>query len=115
VGKVRYSQTSIADLEQIGDYIALTLKNPTAALNTLDKIQNKIEKLKDSPLLGTPLSSHIEKETDYRFLICGNYLVFYRPQENNVYIDRVMYSKRDYIAVLFGNLSQTGDNDSDER
>lgn len=62
--------------------------------------------LADFPLIGTPLSSIYETSEDSRFLVCGNYLAFYRVIENTVLIDRILYGKRDYISILFGNLPQ---------
>ena len=41
-------------------------------------------------------------KTDYYFLVVKNYLVFYRFLNNVVYIDRVLYSKREYLKILFG-------------
>ena len=76
--KISYSGAAIIDLEQIGDYIAQQLKNPQAALNPVNKIQDAIDKLVKFPLIGAPLSSIYEINTDYRFLVCGNYLAFYR-------------------------------------
>jgi len=105
--KIRYSAVAIRDLEQIGDYIAGNLKNPAAALNTVRKIQNAIDNLADFPNIGTPLSPVSEECADYRFLICGNYLVFYRPQTAEVYIDRILYSKRDYLSILFDEFLET--------
>jgi len=102
--KINYSGAAVRDLEQIGDYIAEQFKDPQAALNTVNKIQDAIDKLADFPLIGTRLSSIYEMNTDYRFLVCGNYLAFYRPQENEVLIDRILYSRRDYLAILFDDL-----------
>ena len=104
MAKIKYSTATIHDMEEIGDYIAETLKNPIAALNTVNKIQNAIGYLAEFPLMGTPLSSIVEIDTDYRFLVCGNYLAFYRVQEDSVYIDRVLYGRRDYLALLLGGL-----------
>ena len=66
--KIIYSTTALRDLEQIGDYIADTLKSPMAALNTVGKIQDAIDNLADFPLSGAPLSSVSDVDTDYRFL-----------------------------------------------
>jgi addiction module RelE/StbE family toxin len=101
MGKVGYSQAAIQDLERIGDYIAAQLQNPIAALNTVEKIQNRIDKLAEFPNIGMPLSSVAGIETDRRFLICGSYLAFYRVNDSQVFIDRILYGKRDYIAILF--------------
>jgi len=51
--------------------------------------------------LGAPLSSIIEIDTDYRYLVSGNYLSFYRVDGNDIYIIRILYGRRDYISVLF--------------
>ncbi|MCL1982676.1 MAG: type II toxin-antitoxin system RelE/ParE family toxin [Clostridiales bacterium] len=103
MAKLRYSEAALQDLEQIDDYISETLNNPTAALNTVNKIQDAVDKLVDFPFIGSPLSSIANMETDYRFLVCGNYLVFHRSETRVVYIDRVLYGKRDYMAILFGD------------
>lgn len=101
MAKINYSHDAIRDLEDIGDYIAEKLKNPTAALNTVGKIQDAIDKLADFPLSGASISSVFEIDTDCRFVVSGNYLAFYRIQHNDVYIDRVLYGRRDYLSILF--------------
>ena len=60
------------------------------------------------PLAGALVSSavKIDIDIDYRFLVCGIYLSFYRIQEDDVYIDRALYGRRDYLAILLGNLPQ---------
>ena len=108
MARIVYSDESILDMEQTGDYIAETLKNPIAALNTVNKIQNAIDGLTEFPLMGTPLSSIVEIDTDYRFLVCGNYLAFYRLQGSDVMVDRILHGKRDYMTILFGIASEDG-------
>ena len=54
------------------------------------------------PELGPRLSSIIDLDTDYRFLVCSNYLAFYRIAGSHVYIVRILYGRRDYITMLFG-------------
>jgi addiction module RelE/StbE family toxin len=106
VVNISYSSDALRDLDQIGDYISETLKSPAAALNTLSRIQDTIDRLAHFKLIGSPLSSITEIETDYRFLVCGNYLAFYRIHKDDAYIDRILYSRRDYLTILFGSLSQ---------
>ena len=101
MAKTKYSESAVKDLEAIGDYIADTLKSPMAALSTVGKIQDAVGKLADFPFIGTPLSTKVEIEIDYRFLVCDNYLVFYRTEADSVFIDRVIYGRRDYIKILF--------------
>lgn len=106
MAKVKYSHAALRDLEQIGDYIADNLKNLSAAQNTLDMIQGKIAKLADFPKIGVHLSAYYEDVGGYRYLVCGNYLAFYREVMENVHIDRILYGKRDYISILFGTLQE---------
>ena len=105
--KVSYSQEAIRDLEGIGDYIADELLNPQAALRTVSKIQDSIDKLADFPYIGAALSSVVDIDSDYRFLVCGKYLAFYRILDQKALIDRILYGKRDYVAILFGDLPQS--------
>ncbi|MDR1453291.1 MAG: type II toxin-antitoxin system RelE/ParE family toxin [Candidatus Margulisbacteria bacterium] len=89
------------DLQEISGYIAAELANPAAAQKTLAKILSRISRLARYPKIGAPLNSKIIPKTDYRFLICENYTIFYRCENKIVYIDRVLYSKRDFVKILF--------------
>lgn len=104
------SEEAQNDLAQIKDYITEELENPAAALATVSKITKKIRILKNHAHAGAPLSSVADTESDYHFLVSGNYLVFYRVCGIDVYIDRVLYSRRDYMRILFGDI-QTDETD----
>ncbi|MDR2108231.1 MAG: type II toxin-antitoxin system RelE/ParE family toxin [Coriobacteriales bacterium] len=67
------------------------------------KIAERIRGLAITPEIGTPLSATCAINTDYRFLVCGSYLVFYRYAEKTVYVVRVLYGKMNYLEVLFGD------------
>jgi len=43
-------------------------------------------------------------DSDYRFLVTGSYLTFYRVYGSDIYVDRVLYGRRDYLRVLFDKL-----------
>lgn len=89
------------DLKEIKNYISDDLDNEIAANNTISKIIKGIRRLEAQPLMGTPLSSVIEFDTNYRFLVCGNYMVFYQVENHTVFVTRILYGKRDYIKILF--------------
>ncbi len=91
------------DLADIKAYIAEDLENPQAAIATVSKITKAIRMLRDHALIGTPLSSVADVDGDYRFLLSGNYMVFYRTNGSNVYIDRVLYGRRDYLRILLAD------------
>ena len=102
--KIHYSPESRRDLDGIWDYIVSDLQNRSAAERVIDHIMDAVDPLKNFAEMGTPLSSIADIGTDYRFLVSGNYMVFYRVQDNDVYIDRVLYGRSDYMSVLFKDL-----------
>ena len=91
-------------MDDIWDYIVSELQNRSAAGCVIDRIMDAVDSLKNFAEMGTPLSSVADVGTDYRFLVSGNYMVFYRVQSNDVYIDRVLYGRSDYMSVLFKDL-----------
>lgn len=103
---IHYSSEAQSDLDEIWEYIFSELCNPQAAENIVNNIMDAIDKLEDFSEIGAPLSSVTDVESDYHFLISGNYMVFYRVIGHDVYIDRVLYGKRDYLRILFTDLSQ---------
>ena len=102
--KIHYSPESRRDLDDIRDYIVSELQNRSAAERVINRIIDAGDPLKNFAEMGTPLSSIADIGTDYRFLVSGNYMVFYRVQGNDVYIDRVLYGRSDYMSVLFKDL-----------
>ena len=95
------------DLADIKAYIAEDLENPQAAIATVSKITKAIRILRDHALIGTPLSSVADVDGDYRFLVSGNYMVFYRANGCDIYIDRVLHGRRDYLRTLFADNQDT--------
>jgi len=106
MSNIHYSPQAEDDLAEIKKYISEQLENPVAAQNTVAKITKRIRKLEQFPELGARLSSIVKIVSDYRFLVCANYLAFYRTDGNDVFIVRIMYGRRDYISILFDELPQ---------
>lgn len=110
MNNLHLSKEAKNDLVEIKAYITEELENLDAALATVSRIIKKIRILKNQAYVGTPLSSIADTESDYRFLVSGNYLVFYRVYGKDVYIDRVLYGRRNYMRILFGD-AQTDETD----
>lgn len=98
--KIHYSPKSLSDLDEIFDYIAFELKDIIAADNTVNNIIDSIDILKQFVESGSVLCLPTYEVTIYRYVISDNYLSFYRLSENEIYIDRIIYGKRDYIKIL---------------
>lgn len=101
---IHYSPESRRDLDDIWDYIVSELQNRSAAERMIARIMDAVDHLENFAEIGTPLSSIADVGTDYRFLVSGSYMVFYRVQGSDVYIDRVLYGRSDYTSVLFKDL-----------
>ena len=105
------SEQAMDDLAQTKEYITVELCNETAAINTIAKITKSLRVLEKFPNAGAPLKSIVIIETDFRFLVCGNYTAFYRVDENEVQISRILYGRRDFMRILFG---EPTDHDGDK-
>ena len=97
-----FSEEAQNDLAEIKAYIEEELLNPSAALATVSRIIKSLQILRDYAQAGAPLSSLADTEGDYRFIVSGNYISFYRICGSEVYIDRILYSRSDYLRILFG-------------
>jgi len=103
---LQFSPEAKNDLHDIKEYITVELDSPNAAISTIAKITKSIRTLASFPDRGIPLSSKVDIPNDYRFLVCGNYLAFYRHEGGIVNVIRILYGKRDYISILFGNIQE---------
>ena len=101
MARVHLSFEAKEDLKSIRAYISEELNNSEAAKNVVERIIRRMEQLQQFPAMGAALSSVIEPETNYRFLVSGSYLIFYRIEKDDVYVDRILYGKRDYLKILF--------------
>lgn len=102
--KLKISPEAKDDLAEIKNYISKKLCNSQAAINLVSKITKKIRGLTEYPGIGAPLSSALDIQTDYRFLVCDNYLIFYRCEDGIVFVSRILYGRRNYTRILFGDL-----------
>lgn len=99
--KIHYSPEALHDLDGIWEYIMVELCNTQAAENVVNRIMDAIDLLGNHAEMGAPLSSVADVEGNYRFVLSGNYMVFYRPDGQNIYIDRILYGRRNYLHILF--------------
>ena len=103
MNKLHISDDARQDLVEIKQYIAEDLDSPSAATHTVKGILKGISRLKEQSGIGAVLSSIVPVKSEYRFLVYGNYLTFYRVIGQDVYIDRILYGRRNYLAGLFGD------------
>ncbi len=96
--KVRINPVANTDLRKIKKYISED--SVEAATKIVKDIIEKIENLADFPEMETMLMNKISLKSKYRYIICGQYLIFYIYENNIVSIQRVLHGKRDYMSLL---------------
>ena len=99
--KLHISHQAITDLDDISDYITNQLKNPLAAVHTVDGIVRTMEQLEIFSGAGAIINFFDGSDSGYRFIIYKNYMIFYRVISADVFIDRIIYGRRDYMNILF--------------
>jgi toxin ParE1/3/4 len=88
------------DIKEINKFIAR--ENPQAATRFVDAVEEKCKVLADFPNMG--------RSFDYlapslRGFSVGNYLIFYRPIEDGIEIERVLSGYRDFDALFLDDNS----------
>lgn len=100
--KVKLSAAAKADLQDTRRYISSVLSNPSASRQTLKRITTQLHTLEQFPESGTPILIP-GSPVAYRYLVCGSYMAFYHIRNQEVIVDRVLYGRRDYLTILFGD------------
>lgn len=100
--KLHYTVQARRDLDEIWDFYLDEYQNVDAALRIINRITDELDQLAAFPELGPPLSSIADVVSDYRFLVTGNYLSFYRLDGDEISIDRILYGRREYLSILLG-------------
>ena len=90
-------------MDSIWDFYLDECQNADAAVKIVDSITDDIDQLAAFPELVPLLSSIADVESNYRFLVTGNYLSFCRVDGNDILIDRILYGRRDYLSILIGD------------
>ena len=98
---VDVSPKAAEDLLEIKFYIENELQNPIAAQNTIKTIVETYEELSEDPDVRIPIDRYVPFPTDYKFVLANNYSIFYRIEKDIVKIIRIMYSRRDFVRILF--------------
>ena len=100
--KVIVSAAAKADLQDTRRYISSVLSNPSASKQMLKRITTQLHTLEQFPESGTPILIP-GSPVAYRYLVCGSYMAFYHIRNEEVIVDRVLYGRRDYLSILFGD------------
>ena len=101
MAEVIVSRLARNDLVHIRDYIQNELSNPDAALRIMAQLKQAMESLQTMPERGKPLDAILAVHTQYRFLVCESYRIFFIYDGQKVEIVRVLHTLHDYMRALF--------------
>jgi toxin ParE1/3/4 len=96
-----FSREARNDLINIRRYIREELENPSAAVRIISRLKESMERLKDFPGAGKPLDALIPVHTEYRYMVCENYCIFYLTNERETMIIRILHQRQDCLRALF--------------
>ena len=98
---LRYLPIAKQDLVDAINFILNEYKNPIAAENTLDKIEQAImQRLEDGPESFAIWQSAKKREYPYRRINVGNYTVWYVVIDNVMEIRRIQPARRNEELFL---------------
>ena len=100
--RIEFTDTAKQDLREIAFYIAEQSKEKSVAIRFVTELQEKCKVLENFPESGAIPRDRMMKSAGYRFLVHGDYLIFYRHEasENTVYVLAVFNAKRDYMKIM---------------
>ena len=74
--KLRINPIVAEDLKKMKEYIAED--NEEMAVKTIQEIYARIENIQQFPYMRADLAKRVSFRTDYKYVICGNYVVLYK-------------------------------------
>ena len=100
--RVLKSSSFDRDIERIQAFFLANEATDQTIHKTLKGIYESLVCLKTSPRTGSPLCSKTSIPNNYRYLLSGKYLIFYKifEEEKAVRIYHVYHSKENYLVKL---------------
>jgi len=97
--KLRINPIVAEDLKNMKEYIAED--NEEMAVKTIREIYTCFENIQQFPYMGAELAKGVSFRTDYKYVICGNYVTLHKIADEYVEIYRVVNRYQD-ITRIFG-------------
>ncbi len=100
--KYKFTTKAKEDLDGILDYIAMELKNISAASNLMEDVEKAINDICTFPEMCPVVSNIYVRNLGVRKKVIKNFIMYYLPDDKNktIIIVRIVYSKRNMDEVL---------------
>ena len=97
---VKVSALAARDLKNIFEYISNKLDNPAAAVKLIEDFAEVFEMLRLFPKSGPNINNVFIKDQSLRKIVVKKYIVFYRLEEKEIKIVRIIHGMTNYQASL---------------
>lgn len=97
--ELAWSPAAVDDLNAALDYIEYDLGNPAAARRLLESVLQKAELFSKIPGAGVTLRTLSGIDTGYRYLMSGNWMIFFRCEDSRALVVRILYARSDYMKA----------------
>lgn len=97
---LRYSPAALRDLDLLWDEVYAASLDLDIADRYLDGLMGKLAAKREFPHSGSPLAYN-GNPTGIYYVIYKEYLGFYRVKDGAIEVARVLFSRRDYMKILF--------------
>ena len=101
MAQVMLSKEAQRDLVSIRNYIRDELCNPDAAQRIVASLKTAVQSLADFSGRGRSLDALIPVHTEYRYLVCEKYNIFYIESDTQVIVVRILHQQQDSLRALF--------------
>lgn len=97
---ILFTDPALSDMVEIRDYIKDVLKSNAAAKQTINTIEKAVASLSKMPERRTEVKDEDIAALGIRSIPAGNYIIFFRINDDVVTIIRVLYNKRNWRDLL---------------
>ncbi|KIR10366.1 hypothetical protein TP70_03545 [Staphylococcus microti] len=98
--QVIISSETVRDIEEAVFYKEGLGVYPENIVKFKQAIVSTIRKLADSPKIGSNLSARIDEETEIRYSVIGDYILFYEIDSEIVKVLRLLPAKTNWMNII---------------
>ena len=99
--QLRYSPIAEEDLDRVWDEVWEASQNFDIADKYVEDLRNVLKQKKKFPKTGSPLT-YMGEFTGLYYVTFKEHIAFYRIHGDVIEVARVLFSRSDYMKVLFG-------------
>ena len=98
---IKYSSDFITDLDTIESLYRDNYFLPKAGKKLISEILNICDSIGKYPMMGADFGAKDERGKKYRYMVHGNYLLFYTIENEGPLMLRVLDGRMDYLRIIF--------------